>query len=29
MKGEQRGGVVCPKVVEGSLWLSCGEYRTA
>lgn len=29
MKGEQRGDVVCPTVVKGSLWLSCGEYRAS
>lgn len=29
MKGEQRGDVVCPRVVKGSLWLSCGECRAS
>lgn len=29
MKGERRGDVVCPKVVKGSLGLSCGECRAS
>lgn len=29
MKGEQRGDVVCPKIVKGSLWLLSGECRAS